>query len=73
RRVRVARNTLDRWIRTYRAGGFEALAPNLRNCQPVTPLAQLEHRRWHAGFHPSSCCVSPSCSSSAAVNKGEAQ
>lgn len=42
RRVRVARNTLDRWIRAYRAGGFEALAPNLRNCEPVTPLAQLE-------------------------------
>jgi len=42
RRVRLARNTLDRWIRTYRAGGFEALAPNLRHCEPVTPLAQLE-------------------------------
>lgn len=42
RRVRIARNTLDRWIRTYRLGGFEALAPNPRNCQPVTPLAQLE-------------------------------
>ncbi len=42
KRVRVARNTLDRWIRTYRVGGFEALAPNVRNCEPVTPLAQLE-------------------------------
>jgi putative transposase len=42
RRVRVARNTLDRWIRTYRGGGFEALAPNPRNCEPTTPLAQLE-------------------------------
>jgi putative transposase len=42
RRVRVARNTIDRWIRTYRVGGFEALAPNVRNCEPVTPLAQLE-------------------------------
>lgn len=42
RRVRVARNTIDRWIRTYRLGGFEALAPNARNCEPVTPLAQLE-------------------------------
>lgn len=41
-RVRVARNTLDRWIRTYRVGGFEALAPNVRNCEPTTPLAQLE-------------------------------
>ena len=42
RRVRVARNTIDRWIRTYRVGGFEALAPNPRNCEPVTPVAQLE-------------------------------
>ena len=42
RRVRVARNTIDRWIRTYRVGGFEALAPSTRNCEPVTPLAQLE-------------------------------
>lgn len=41
-RVRVARNTIDRWIRTYRAGGFEALAPRQRHCEPVTPLAQLE-------------------------------
>ncbi len=42
RRVRVARNTVDRWIRTYRAGGFEALAPGVRHCEPVTPQAQLE-------------------------------
>ncbi len=42
RRVRVARNTVDRWIRTYRAGGFEALAPAVRNCEPVTSPAQLE-------------------------------
>jgi len=42
KRVRVARNTLDRWVRTYRVGGFESLAPNVRNCEPVTPLAQLE-------------------------------
>ncbi|MGH8939019.1 MAG: helix-turn-helix domain-containing protein, partial [Actinomycetes bacterium] len=26
-RVRVARNTLDRWIRNWRGGGFEALVP----------------------------------------------
>src|SRR5258708_4688559 len=25
--VRIARETLDRWIRRYRAGGFEALVP----------------------------------------------
>jgi putative transposase len=42
RRVRPARNTIDRWIRTYRVGGFEALAPSMRHCEPVTPLAQLE-------------------------------
>jgi putative transposase len=42
RRVRMARNTIDRWIRTYRVGGFEALAPSMRHCEPVTPLAQLE-------------------------------
>lgn len=42
RRLRVARNTLDRWIRTYRTGGFEALAPAPRTCEPATPRAQLE-------------------------------
>lgn len=41
-RVRVARNTLDRWIRAYRAGGFEALAPTPRSCEPKTPAAVLE-------------------------------
>jgi putative transposase len=25
--VRVGRNTLDRWIRAYREGGFDALVP----------------------------------------------
>ena len=28
RRVRVARGTIDRWIRAYRSGGFDALAPS---------------------------------------------
>jgi len=41
-RVRVARNTLDRWIRAWRAGGFEALAPAGRRVEPVTPAAMLE-------------------------------
>ena len=36
RRVRVARGTLDRWIRAHRAGGFEALAPVPRSGVPVT-------------------------------------
>ena len=40
-RVRVARNTLDRWIRVYRAGGFDALAPAPRSCEPKTPSAML--------------------------------
>jgi len=35
RRVRVARGTIDRWIRAYRAGGFEALAPVPRAGEPV--------------------------------------
>jgi putative transposase len=38
----VARNTLDRWIRAYRSGGFEALAPTPRSCEPKTPAAVLE-------------------------------
>jgi putative transposase len=38
----VARNTIDRWIRAYRAGGFDALAPAPRSCEPKTPAAVLE-------------------------------
>lgn len=41
-RVRVARNTLDRWIRKWRAGGFDALVPAARNAQPSTPAAVLD-------------------------------
>ena len=41
-RVRVARNTLDRWIRAWRSGGFEALAPASRTAEPVTPAAMLD-------------------------------
>jgi putative transposase len=41
-RVRVARNTLDRWIRNWRAGGFEALVPTARNAEPTTPAAMLD-------------------------------
>jgi putative transposase len=36
KRVSVSRKTLDRWIRAYRAGGFEALAPASRTGVPVT-------------------------------------
>lgn len=42
RRVRVAGNTIDRWIRAWRAGGFDALAPRGRASEPVTPAALLE-------------------------------
>ena len=42
RAVRVGRGTLDRWIRAYRAGGFEALAPRLRTGQPVTDKRLLD-------------------------------
>jgi putative transposase len=42
RRVRVARGTIDRWIRAYRAGGFEALAPVPRSGQPVTEKRFLD-------------------------------
>ena len=41
-RVRVARNTLDRWIRDWRVGGFEALVPAARSAEPTTPAAMLD-------------------------------
>ncbi len=41
-RIRVSRNTLDRWIRRYRAGGFEALYPDPRVGVPRTPPELLE-------------------------------
>ena len=40
--VRVARGTIDRWIRRYRSGGFEALAPVARDGEPVTDKAVLD-------------------------------
>ena len=42
RLVRVARATLDRWIRAYRHGGFEALVPRPRVVAPRTPAEVLE-------------------------------
>jgi putative transposase len=41
-RVRVSRNTLDRWIRHWRAGGFEALVPAARQAEPTTPAGVLD-------------------------------
>jgi len=40
-RVRVSRKTLDRWIRTRRRGGFEALLPTSRRVEPRTDAAVL--------------------------------
>ena len=42
RLVRVARTTLDRWIRAYRHGGFEALVPQPRVVDPRTSAELLE-------------------------------
>jgi putative transposase len=42
RLVWVARGTLDRWIRAYRHGGFEALVPRPRVVAPRTPAETLE-------------------------------
>jgi transposase InsO family protein len=42
RRVRVSRQTLDRWIRDWRAGGFDALVPSPRQVSPRTPAEVLE-------------------------------
>src|SRR5665811_751887 len=41
-RVRVSRVTLDRWIRAWKAGGFDALVPSARHTQPHTPALVLE-------------------------------
>ena len=41
-RVRVSRPTLDRWIRAWRAGGFDALVPADRHLEPRTPATVLE-------------------------------
>ena len=40
--VRYSRDTLDRWIRRYRAGGFVELVPSPRTCVPRTDTAVLE-------------------------------
>jgi putative transposase len=41
-RVRVSRVTLDRWIRAWRAGGFDALVPSPRHVEPRTEASVLE-------------------------------
>ena len=42
RRIRVGRATIDRWIRAYRAGGFDALTPESRTGEPVTEKRLLD-------------------------------
>jgi putative transposase len=40
--VRVSRETIDRWIRDWRRGGFDALVPNPRRVSPHTPADVLD-------------------------------
>ena len=40
--VRVSRNSIDRWIRAWRVGGFEALKPGPRSTNPRTPEPILD-------------------------------
>ena len=42
RSVRVSRDTLDRWIRLWRRGGFDALIPDPRQSGPRLPVEVLE-------------------------------
>jgi len=41
-RMRVTRVTLDRWIRAWRTGGFDALVPSARHAEPRTPASVLD-------------------------------
>jgi putative transposase len=40
--VRVSRESLDRWIRAWRAGGFDALVPSPRQSTPRLPVEVIE-------------------------------
>jgi putative transposase len=40
--VRVSRQTIDRWLRAYRSGGFPALRPGPRRVEPRTPAPALD-------------------------------
>ena len=42
RHVRVSRDTLDRWIRAWRRGGFDALVPSPRQSTPRLPVEMIE-------------------------------
>ena len=41
-RLVVSQVTIDRWILTWRRGGFDALLPSTRNCDPRSSAAVLE-------------------------------
>ena len=40
--VRLSRPTIDRWIRDWRRGGFDALVPQPRRVLPRTPVDVLD-------------------------------
>ena len=40
--VAISRHTIDRWIRAYRTGGFEALLPSPRARMSTTPQEQID-------------------------------
>lgn len=40
--VQVSRGTIDRWIRDWRRGGFDALVPTPRQVEPRTPTQVLD-------------------------------
>jgi putative transposase len=42
RRRRISRDTLDRWIRAWRRGGFDALVPDPRQTSPRLPVEVIE-------------------------------
>lgn len=42
RKVRISPQTIDRWIRDWRAGGSTPWCPNPRQCTPRTPAEVLE-------------------------------
>jgi hypothetical protein len=45
RRVRVSRDTLDRWPRAWRRGGFDALVPDPRQSAPASGRGDRDQRR----------------------------
>ena len=41
-KVTISRVSLDRWVRAWRLGGFDALVPSARHAQPRTPATVLD-------------------------------